>query len=362
MSLFRHLRAITILGLDRFDFARPGSSDPGQKRGFGNPLRAILDSLILAILVTLALSGCASPTPTAAPGPPASHQELARHYAPVIHQGVASDQDFITAVDFDGDWVGSNNWENQPTGDLSAHVYYSVAETETHWFLFYALFHPRDYTRDPCEKSEGCHENDMESIQMVVAKDGTPFGKLLAVETLAHSHIYLYAADRSVAGSFLKIRGSVRLEGSHPVVYVETYGHGIYAHRKILLPHTVVYRVGERAEAPESLKDDDVSYQLVSIYDTLWTHRDEIGPGRAFDHPFSYRGHVLPAAIDGEDYGQDRANTPWGYDQETGDVLSRGDWFLDPAQALTYHASFEGEFSRKYVYNPYLADLELMGE
>ncbi len=202
----------------------------------------------------------------------------------------------------------------------------------------------------------------MESIQTVVAKDSTPWGRLQAVETLAHSHIYLYAADQSLEGNFLKVKGSVRLEGSHPVVYVETYGHGIYAQRKVLVPHTVVYRVGERAEVPESLKDDDVSYQLVSIYDTLWVHRHEIGPGRAFDQPFDYRGRILPSAIDGEDYGQDRANTPWGYNQEIGDTLSRGDWFLDPAQALTYHASFEGEFSRKYVYNPYLADLGLIGE
>jgi len=160
-----------------------------------------ITGLSLAVLMALALKTCASPTPAVTPGPPASHQELARHYAPVIHQGVASDQDFITAVDFDGDWVGNNNWENQPTGDLSAYVYYSVAETETHWFLFYSLFHPRDYTRDPCEKSDGCHENDMESIQIVVAKDGTPFGHLQAVETLAHSHIYLYTADRSVVAS-----------------------------------------------------------------------------------------------------------------------------------------------------------------
>ncbi len=325
----------------------------------------LIAGLNLATWMALALSGCGSPAPTAVPGPPASHQELTRHYAPVIRQGVASDQDFITAVDFDGDWVGNNNWENQPAGDLAAHVYYSVIETETHWFLFYSLFHPRDYTRDLCAKSAGCHENDMESIQMVVAKDGstelaevdTPFGKLLAVETLAHSHIYLYAADPSVKGSFLKVRGSVQLEGSHPIVYVETWGHGIYAHRKILVPYTVVYRVGEQAEVPESLKDDNVSYQLVSIYDTLWMHRDEIGPGRAFDQPFDYRGHILPAAIDGDDFGADRANTPWGYNQATGDTLSRGDWFLDPAKALAYHAHFEGEFSHEYINNPYLADL-----
>jgi hypothetical protein len=311
-------------------------------------------------LATLVLAGCALPALTGAADSSAFHQELARHYAPVIHQGVASDQDFITAIDFDGDWIGNNNWENQPGGDLSAYVYYSVVETESHWFLFYSLFHPRDYTGDPCEDTGGCHENDMESIQVVVAKDGTQYGHLQVVQTLAHRNIYLYAIDPAVGQNALKVSGSVDLEGNHPIVYVETFGHGIYAHRQILVPYRVVYRVGEQAEVPEGLKDEDVSYQLVPIYDTLWAHRDEIGPGRAFDEPFDYRGHTLPAAIDGDDYGEDRANTPWGYDQDTGETLLPGDWFLDPARALAYHARFEDEFSTTYVYNPYLDDLGLI--
>ena len=33
--------------LNRSNFARPGSSDPGPKRGFGNPLRTILGPLRL---------------------------------------------------------------------------------------------------------------------------------------------------------------------------------------------------------------------------------------------------------------------------------------------------------------------------
>ncbi|MDY7039836.1 MAG: hypothetical protein SVX38_03130, partial [Chloroflexota bacterium] len=81
--------------------------------------------------------------------------------------------------------------------------------------------------------------------------------------------------------------------------------------------------------------------------------------GLAFDQPFDYRGHTLPYAIDGDDYGQDKANTPWGYNQETGEVLSRGDWFLDPAKALAFHARFKGDFSTTYLHNPYLADLGL---
>ena len=38
---------IKLNRLSRSNFARPGSPDPGQKRGFGNPLRAILDLLRL---------------------------------------------------------------------------------------------------------------------------------------------------------------------------------------------------------------------------------------------------------------------------------------------------------------------------
>jgi len=326
--------------------------------------------LSLAVLVTLALSGCASPTPTAAPGPPASHQELARRYAPVIRQGTITDQDYITAVDFDGDWVGNNNWESQPMGDLSACVYYSVIESETHWFLFYSLFHPRDYTYEDCHTSEGCHENDLESLQLTVEKDGTRFGRLKALETLAHDAIYLYTFDDTVEGNFLKVTRTAVLEGGHPVVYVEALGHGIYAHARassltnpsVLGGGVVTYRVGERAEVPEGVGDGNVSYKLVPIYTTLWPRRDDVGDGRAFDGPFTYQGQMLPKSIDGDDFGRDKANTPWGYYQATGEVLSRGDWFLNPAKAVAYHANFSGDFSLEYVYNPYLADLGLMGE
>lgn len=133
------------------------------------------------------------------------YESLARHYAPIIRQGAASDQDYITALDFDGDWISNNNWENQPTGDLSAYVYYSVIESKTHWFLFYSLFHPRDYTYENCTTSGGCHENDLESIQLTVEKDGTPFGKPKALETLAHDSIYLYTFDETVGSGFLRV-------------------------------------------------------------------------------------------------------------------------------------------------------------
>jgi len=283
---------------------------------------------------------------------------LARHWAPVIHQGAASEQDFLTRVDYDGDWIGNNNWNNFPNGDLSAVVYYSVIETETHWFIFYSLFHPRDY--EPYCFPILCHENDMESIQLVVVKDGSRYGRLQVLQTLAHSHIYLYRADPEVERGFLPVLGPVLWEEGRPAVYVETYGHGIWGHQIELKLGEVVYQVGDEAEVPESIRDSQVSYRLVSILEVLWPRRGEIGDGKLFDQPFDYRGRVLPASFDGDDFGEDRANAPWGYAQEIGDQLSRGDWFLDPARALAYHATFPQPYSLVYLYNPYLGDLGLL--
>ncbi|RME45245.1 MAG: hypothetical protein D6791_11230 [Chloroflexi bacterium] len=327
-------------------------------------------AFLVALLVAsgFVLLGCSprAQEQSAAPDMPASLEALARHYAPVIIQAAASDQDFITAVNFDGDWVGSNNWENQPAGDLSAHVYFSVIETETHWYLFYSLFHPRDYTYDPCAESNGCHENDLESLELVVAKDGSLYGHPIALLTLAHSHIYLYPVDQTVKAGALKMAGRARLEGEHPVVWVQAFGHGIYGTPGIMWParllyrvrDRVVYRVGEQAEVPAGIPDEDARYQLVSIYETLWQHRTEMGPGRLFDQPFNYHGHVLPATLDGGNWQPDKANTPWGYNQEIGETLLRGDFFLDPAKAFSYFATVEGYLSQRYLFNPYLADLQ----
>ena len=275
----------------------------------------------------------------------------------VLYQGAASDQDYLTAMDFDGDWVGNSNWKNQPEGDLTAVVYSSIIETETHYYLFYALFHPSDYTDDPCEESDGCHENDMESLEVVVTKDGTRYGRLAALLTLAHSHMYLYSFDPAVGRGALKLQGKATAEDDHPIAWVETFGHGIYGKPQILSPGKIIYRLGSDGARPADIKDKGATYRLVSIYDTLWQHRSEIGTGRLFDRPFAYRGHTLPASFDGENWGEDKANPPWGYDQEIGEALSRGDFFLDPAKAFGYFASLKGDLSRRYIFNPFLADL-----
>ena len=150
------------------------------------------------------------------------------------------------------------------------------------------------------------------------------------------------------------------LEDGHPVVWVETYWHGIYGKKLRLEPSEIVCRVCDAAEVPGSLDAKNVCYLLVPIYDSLWQHRGEMGLGMVFDRPFSYRAQLLPAAFDGDDHGVDKAKTPWGYNQATGDLLERGDFFLDPARALAYHATFRDAFYLEYLHNPFLKDLGLV--
>src|SRR5262245_54334324 len=82
----------------------------------------------------------------------AFNRELAGSFAPIFYQGLGENPraDYLTNFDFDGDWKGDNNWQNldQRSYPLRAYVYYSVVETATHYFIHYAMYHPRDYKGD----------------------------------------------------------------------------------------------------------------------------------------------------------------------------------------------------------------------
>lgn len=77
-------------------------------------------------------------------------KSLALRWAPVHYQdtdvtgdhGLSGKGDYLTAINFDGDWSGTNNWNNLASHAAAAHGYYSVVETGTHWFVTYAFFHP----------------------------------------------------------------------------------------------------------------------------------------------------------------------------------------------------------------------------
>ena len=337
--------------------------------------------------------------------------QIAERFAPVFHQALGSSPrfDYITRVDFDGDWRGDNNWDNaaDETRMLGATVYFNVSESVTHYFIHYAVFHPRDYkggsvrgvvlsqilregaTRhgdyDPTGLAEAAvlaHENDMEGALVVVEKAAGLFGstRVTYVETLAHNQFLQYPVERRLFG---RREGRALVEDEHPVLYIEPKGHGIEAfHGEDQLDGAtgvVVYRYTGESTEPTGLSGSDVTeevgYDLVSMAETLWPFaRDQAGVlyGGGFDY-----GRWSVEVLDRDDRvatrevtigeigslfrgtvgGRNMARPPWGwYDQDEPD-RRQGEWFLAPAETVKRHFDLGDDFSTTYLHHPVIGVL-----
>lgn len=308
------------------------------------------------------------------------YRKIAEHYAPKVAQETwfQPKSDYLARIDLDGDWKGNNNWKNAMVGSSQAYVYYAVMETDTHWFLVYNFFHPRDYS-DKCVAGT-CHENDNEGMILTVFKDGSPFGKLQTMESLAHNNIYSYRNDRAVKKGIHNIDGDVELhDNSHPAVFIESGGHGVYGshggHSRYSIRNdsfqvgtgvTYVYKgVAERPKHPD---DRNVGYQLLPIYDHWWVRAHE-GNGkkdRTFDAYYRYQPHgnrpqprhaEIAGSFYGREHGSNKAKPFWGWhDNRTRKkkALATGQWGLDPAYGVSQNLRMPQPFSLNYRFNPYL--------
>ena len=307
------------------------------------------------------------------------YRRLAEHWAPVIAQETwwQPKSDYIARFDYDGDWHGDNNWKHLEEGASQAYVYYAAMETRTHWFLVYNVFHPRDYS-DKCVAGT-CHENDNEGLILAILKDGSEFGRLQAMETLAHNNIYSFRADRDIRKGVHNIDGRIEFRGHRPVVFIESGGHGIYGTRssharydvandRFTAGTGVTYVYKGKAERPRHPNDRDVGYELLSIYHEWWlkTGKETGWRQRTFDgyftyEPFGGRPRAAFASIGGAFYGRrfgrNKAKPFWGWhDNRTRKrkVLAVGQWGLDPAYAMSRNLKFPEPYSVDYVFNPYL--------
>lgn len=279
--------------------------------------------------------------------------DLALRWAPVHYQDSDSsdyDADYLSKVDFDGDWDARDNWEAQPSFPLRGAVYYSVVETSTHWFILYGFYHPRDWTEfDPFGLLT--HENDMEGVLLTVRRDAG-FGVLEAMVTVAHSDFYSYVpAGSPYVGGRENVDGTLRLQSfggvARPTTFQEAKGHGAFGWNGSTFPGgdgLVYFPSASVSEVPSSGNDRSVAYQLVDIFGAgeLWARRFDTLTFASFG---TFRG----------DNGQDNAaNAPWGWDDgNDGSDLPRGLLATDPAKLVSIYFGGEGTFSLSYTRNGY---------
>lgn len=296
--------------------------------------------------------------------------ELAKVYSPVIYQdtGRQPSSDYITAFDFDGDWNGENNWENLDHFPLGAMIYYAMSETRTHYFLFYGLFHPRRYGTFTDNALES-FENDLTGYLMVIRKDGTSYGTLELIETMAGNQFYQYTNNDYVQTGTEKITGSFLTEDeTHPRLFVEARTHGVVVNAPSVFGEYlgeeggdfrggdgIIYRYTGLSEEPENGNDRDVGYELESLLDTLWAQRDQDGSQTPFSGLFQSAPEcALPHFFSGDEFKETGGSLPWTWDDLDDEGVEAGQWFLNPAQAVNSHLLLPKPFSNQYVYNPYL--------
>ena len=298
---------------------------------------------------------------------------LAYRWAPIHVQDVDTSgpgslsgrSDYITSINFDGEWSTGNNWENAEHLPLPAHAYYSVTETTTHWFILYAFYHPRDW-RDIFEL-ETSHENDLEGALTVIRKPqgnlSDRLGTLEAMVTVSHNDFFSYtpqnndcvspfisnyrdSSDENIDGE-LCFGPHARDGRLHPITAQEARGHGLKAYPDFFIQGgdgVVYYPSLTNAEVPSHTNDRSVQYKLVDIFekDGLWARRRN-------PETFAEWG-----AFEGDNGSDDAAHAPWAWDDnDDGIRLLGGELAFDPARLVAIYFDNLGQFSRTYTDNRY---------
>lgn len=337
---------------------------------------------------------------------------MASLFAPVFYQALGDKprNDYITNFDFDGDWRGDNNWDHAADSrfPLKGYVYYSVSETSSHFFIHYAVFHPRDYKGgelkgailgelmregakrggkyDPtglAQESALAHENDMEGCLIVVAKNGNDLtqARVVFVETLHHNAFSKYVPGEAVPQGFDR----VQLDGQTVLLYVEPRGHGIEAYdgseQQTAKKRLLVYRFAGKAEEPNENQEGSVGYDLVPIQSTLWLHgrtpaksQSIAGMNVTFGAVHDYGSITisvlqangrsarqqfkigkLGSAFFGKIGGRNMARPPWAWFDRSNRNEPLGLWFFDPAKIIKRDFRLDGSFSTTYIRLPFWA-------
>ncbi len=323
---------------------------------------------------------------------------LARRYAPAIFHAVDATrgrQDLPTRVDFDGTLRGDDNWESFPRWELPPVAYYAVLRTETHLFLTYHLFHPRDW--EPVRLGVHLtHENDGENLQVVVDRAS---GAVVLLFTQAHYVGGVYAGVEGGAPAVFgdgaeDVRGTFRLfdddgrpdpDGTHAGVFVQERGHGIYgltdSCAEVVVDGAGVARFDEAglvllpAAPGEAPGEPDLvgigpgpapvaRYRLESTVARLGpAFRDGtlVGEGGLLDRPLRFTSPLLTVDVPryyeadrfSGPFGPDRGISPFAVDFDFGEG-EVGALFFDPARRYADRLRVPEPWSLAYEAHPFV--------
>ncbi len=277
-----------------------------------------------------------------------NYDELVLHYAPIHIQNICKKgknslqgkSDQLAAFNFDGDWDATNNWENLETHKIKPVVYYAVVESRSQYFITYAYFHPRDWTRTPFTKI-GQHENDLEGAICFVEKNDTKFGSITAVVTVFHHQLVYYSKS---ALEKLKLFN----EQDNYVTTQEAKGHGCKLHEDLKKSNDYFSFYPNRHESisnTSDLKNDTtlITYELINLFapNELWSQRTN---SLFFEKDQTIKGNNGKGA-----------NPPWLWQSNKWKkILPAGAVAKYPSAVLHYIKNQNVIMDSNYLYNPYL--------
>lgn len=323
--------------------------------------RLLVDSLFLLTLFFHPVRAEAF-SKYAPPSKDTLYQRLLEKYAPVWVQeiGAKPHDDILTSVDFDANATGADNVAHAEKDPLPAHIYSAVAaETPDSYYLFYGAYHVEDYdtpVRAFFFKSAS-HDNDYEGAMLMIDK---ATGKVSAIETWYHNMFLQFANSLQDAGN-QTIDGKINLEDkTHPILFVQSMGHGIRAFQKLdeeMLNKISykIYRIGKGTKDVKQSPERCLTYTLMPFDIFI---RDAAGPfdsSSLFTQAYNFGIGASPLGkfISGPynnkaDNGWARPKPPWSWFDKF-DTFRPGAWFFHPATVFNTHFSLHK--SHEYFYN-----------
>lgn len=253
---------------------------------------------------------------------------VAAQWSPIICQvdnsdGLTAQQNIFTLVNYDRDWRLNNNWYNLLFYQLERAMYYSVVESDTHYFIGYYQYYPRHI-------GGGDHEHDMTGVLVAVSKTADGSSQLDMLVTYNNN-------------KWQKWNGSqVRLEGGHPVLNISAKTHEIAAAGKSngALPTASLYEISSSGYLKvqgnnKALQGGShASYRLIPLTQ-LWDHRQDIGQGRVFAH----WGYF-------DSYNAIKVKAPWVWEYR------QINWLTNPDELIQHFKRRPVKYCN-YLSNPY---------